>query len=257
MFDEQIKILENKKINPHYYRLVFSSKKLSSKIVPGQFLSIKLDSSTDPFLRRPFSYYRIRGQKIEVLYEVFGKGTAILASKKAGDQFSVLGPLGKPFTRDLKGKKRIMVGGGVGVPPLVFLGETLNEKNSILLIGCKSKEHVLPKNEFLKVNADVRTTTDDGSYGKKGLVTALLEEIFESEDPSSLYVQTCGPTRMMDAVMKLCAKYGVAGEASLEERMACGVGACLGCMAETYHGFKTTCVEGPVFSFSDLAEMNV
>lgn len=254
MFDERVKIIENKKINAHYYKLVFSSKPLSKNAAPGQFFNLKLDDSTDPFLRRPFSYYRIRGTKVEILYAVLGRGTALLARKGPGELVQILGPLGKPFSRNVKGKKRVMVGGGVGVPPLVFLAETLKNERPLFLIGCKSKAEVLPKGEFSKVKAEIEYATDDGSHGIKGFVTLLLERILKTQDPKSVYIQTCGPTPMMSAVMKLAARYGAEGEASLEERMACGVGACLGCMAETPEGFKTSCVEGPVFSFSDLTE---
>lgn len=256
MFDERVTILENRKINAHYYKLVFSSGKLSKNVTAGQFFNLKLEDSTDPFLRRPFSYYRVRGTKVEILYAVLGRGTALLARKKPGDTVEALGPLGRPFSKSVKGKKRVMVGGGVGVPPLVFLAETLKSERPLFLIGCKSKAEVLPKKEFSKVRADIQYATDDGSCGEKGFVTVLLERILKAEDPKSLYLQTCGPMPMMSAVMKLAAKYGAPGEASLEERMACGVGACLGCMAETPEGFKTSCVEGPVFSFSDLAEFH-
>ncbi len=256
MFDERVAILENRKINPHYYKLAFSSKRLSRHVTAGQFFNLKLDDSTDPFLRRPFSYYRIRGTKVEILYAVLGRGTALLARKRPGDLVEVLGPLGRPFSKNIKGKKRVMVGGGVGVPPLVFLAETLKSERPLFLIGCKSKVEVLPRKEFSKVKAEIQYATDDGSYGTRGFVTVLLERILKTQNPKFLYIQTCGPMPMMSAVMKLAARYGVQGEASLEERMACGVGACLGCMAEAPEGFKTSCVEGPVFSFSDLAEFH-
>ena len=255
MYDEVVSILENKKINDEYYKLVFSSPRLSKKVLPGQFLNIQLeDHNGGVFLRRPFSYYRIVGNKIEVLYEILGRGTGILAQKRKSHQLKVLGPLGKAFSQNLKGKKRILVAGGVGVPPLVYLAETVKDssKNQFLLIGCKTKHEVLPKKELAQVKGQVLYATNDGSYGKKGFVTVLLHDLIKKEDPKSLFIQTCGPTVMMDAVMKIAREFGIEGEASVEERMACGVGACLGCVVETHEGFKTSCVEGPVFSFSAL-----
>ncbi|MBI1977459.1 MAG: dihydroorotate dehydrogenase electron transfer subunit [Candidatus Omnitrophica bacterium] len=253
MFDEVVTILENRKVNAEYYKLIFSSKPLSQNVLPGQFLNIQIDGHENLLLRRPFSYYRVQGNRIEILYEILGRGTQVLAEKRKGHTLKALGPLGKPFTQKLKGKKRVLVAGGVGVPPLVFLAEQVQDKTKpLLLIGCKSKKEVLPKAELRKARAEVRYATNDGSYGKKGFVTALLEELIEREDPKSLFIQTCGPNAMMEAVMKMADEFGMEGEASIDERMACGVGACLGCVVETKDGFKTSCVEGPVFSFSEL-----
>lgn len=254
MFDEVVTIQENKKINAAYYKLVFSSKQLSKNVLPGQFLNIQIENHQGLLLRRPFSYYRVRGQKIEILYEILGRGTALLAEKRAGHFLKTLGPLGQPFTQKLKGKRRALIGGGVGVPPLVFLAESLTKESQppLFLIGCKSKREVLPKRELATVKGEVCYATDDGSYGKKGFVTVLLHDLLKHEDPKSLFIQTCGPTVMMDAVMKIAKEFGIEGEASVEERMACGVGACLGCVVETQDGFKTSCVEGPVFQFREL-----
>ncbi|OGW86199.1 MAG: hypothetical protein A3C35_07765 [Omnitrophica bacterium RIFCSPHIGHO2_02_FULL_46_11] len=254
MFDETVTILENKKINSEYFRLVITSKRLSRDVSPGQFLNIQIENHQGLLLRRPFSYYRIKGNRIEILYAILGRGTALLADKRPGHLLKALGPLGRPFTQSLKGKRRVLVGGGVGVPPLVFLAERVQKESStpLLLIGCKSKKEILPKRELAKVKTEVRYATDDGSYGKKGFVTVLLHELLKHENPKSIFIQTCGPTAMMDEVMKIAKEFGVEGEASVEERMACGVGACLGCVVETEEGFKTSCVEGPVFSFGEL-----
>ena len=124
MFDESVTILENKKINGEFYKLVFSSSRLSKGVLPGQFLNIQIENHDGLFLRRPFSYYRVRENRIEILYEILGRGTALLAEKRPGHKLKALGPLGKPFTQKVKGKKHILVAGGVGVPPLVFLAET-------------------------------------------------------------------------------------------------------------------------------------
>ncbi|MBI4358064.1 MAG: dihydroorotate dehydrogenase electron transfer subunit [Candidatus Omnitrophica bacterium] len=264
MYDESVTIIENKKVNAEYYKLVFASKHLSQKVKPGQFLNIQMENHEGLLLRRPFSYYRVGGKKIEILYEILGRGTALLAEKRRGHALKALGPLGKPFTQKLNGKKRILVAGGVGVPPLIFLAETAPHLTSpresrgrekeglVLLIGCKSKSEVLPRRELTKVKGEILYSTNDGSYGRKGFVTVLLHELLENEHPNSLFIQTCGPNAMMDAVMKLAEEFGVEGEASIDERMACGVGACLGCVVETREGFKTSCVEGPVFSFAEL-----
>lgn len=248
--DETVIIEQNKKVNEKYYKLTFLSSRLTRGVQPGQFLHVKITPVSDPFLRRPFSYFRTVGNRVEMLYEVLGRGTAILSHREPGSELRVMGPLGKPFTQKVKGRKRVLVAGGVGVPPLVFLAE--KTAADYLLIGTKSKAEVLPKRELAKVNAKILHTTNDGSYGTKGYVTVLLEQLIHKEGAENLYVQTCGPTVMMNAVMAMARRYGVPGEASMEENMACGVGTCLGCMINTDKGWVTCCTEGPVFNFNKL-----
>ncbi|HNX69554.1 MAG TPA: dihydroorotate dehydrogenase electron transfer subunit [Candidatus Omnitrophota bacterium] len=250
LFDENVTILENKKVNGKYYKLTFRSEPLSAKVCPGKFLQIRINDGQDPYLRRPFSYYRVTGTRVEILYEVLGRGTRSLSQKKKGDGLRIMGPLGNGFTAALGKKKRVLVAGGVGVPPLVYLAE--KNPTDYLLIGTKSRLEVLPKAELKKVKAKILYSTEDGSCGSKGLVTALLEKIMTAEDPRELFIQTCGPKRMMQAVIALARKYGIDGEASWDESMACGVGACLGCMVKTKEGLKRACADGPVFRFEDL-----
>lgn len=252
MVDETVILQENSKVNDKYYKLVFRSSALARNVKPGQFVNVKIEEGNDPFLRRPFSYYRVDGDRIEILYEVLGRGTGILSRKPAGSKVSILGPLGKTFSVETSGKKRILVAGGIGLPPLVFLAERYG--TDYLLIGAKSKLEVMPEEELRAVRGKVLYSTNDGSFGKPGFVTVLLEELFGSEPPQDLFVQTCGPKVMMQAVMDLAARYGVQGEASIDESMACGVGACLGCMVETDKGLLPSCVEGPVFGFDRIRQ---
>ncbi len=253
MTDEWVKIINNEKVNGKYYKLVFHSESLSEKVSPGQFVQILLNASLDPFLRRPFSYYRVRGSRIEILYEILGRGTALLAKKKKGDPLKMMGPLGRPFTQSLKaGKNRVLIAGGVGVPPLVFLAEKIPV--DFLLIGTKSKDEILPKKELARVKAEVLYSTNDGSYGAKGYVTVLLRELLKKERPENLFIQTCGPAPMMQAVFNAARARGIEGEASIDKPMACGVGACLGCMVKTKTGWAASCTEGPVFRFDEMRE---
>lgn len=249
-FDTEVQIEENVKVNQKYFRLTFRSRELSKNVAPGQFLTIQINPSLDPFLRRPFSYYRIQKDRVQVLYEILGKGTTMLSRKKKGDKLQILGPLGLPFKSTIKNKKRVLVAGGVGVPPLVFLAEKF--KADYLLIGTKSRAEVLPAKELSKVKAKVLYATNDGSYGQKGFVTLLLDQIIKKEGAENLFIQTCGPNVMMEAVMKMALKNGVEGELSIDKTMACGVGACLGCMVKTKEGWRPSCVEGPVFNFDRI-----
>lgn len=252
MTDRLVTIIENRKINAEYFKLVFRSRELARGVLPGQFVNIQIQPGLDPFLRRPFSYYRVTADKIEILYEILGRGTALLAARGKGDRLKVMGPLGNPFTGALKKKKRVLIAGGVGVPPLVFLAEKYSA--DYFLIGAKSRKEVMPKKELAKVKGKVFYSTDDGSYGKKGYVTVLLEEILKKESPEDLYLQTCGPKVMMQAVLDIARRHGMEGEASLDEPMACGVGACLGCMVETDEGWLPSCTRGPVFGFAKLRD---
>ena len=257
MHDETVTILENHKVTPEYYKISFRSKRLSRGVQAGKFMQIKIRPGGDPFLRRPFSYYRVEGDQIEILYEILGRGTELLAQLERGDPLRVMGPLGREFSREIGERKRILVGGGVGVPPLVFLAERSGCYR--FFIGTKSQREVLPSREIRKFRARVFYSTEDGSYGKKGLVTELLEELLEREkgDSDRYFIQTCGPNRMMERVMKIADHYGVAGEASWDERMACGVGVCLGCMVWTHRGWTPSCTEGPVFRFDEMAKAEV
>ncbi len=250
MIDEAVKIADNRRVNGKYYKLTFESAR-ALKVEPGQFMNVLIQPSLDPFLRRPFSYYRASGRKMEVLYEVLGRGTAQLAQKQKGDILKIMGPQGRPFRAKLpKNKKRILVAGGVGVPPLVFLAEKTG--THYLLIGTKSKAEVLPAKELAKVKGKILYATNDGSYGAKGFVTLLLDQIIKKEGPENLFIQTCGPNVMMQAVINMARKHGIEGEASLDKPMACAIGACLGCMVKTKEGWTPSCVKGPVFSFEDL-----
>jgi dihydroorotate dehydrogenase electron transfer subunit len=254
MVDTEIVIDSNAKINGKYFKLVFRSVSLARKVLPGQFLTVQINpGSRDPFLRRPFSYYRADSKgRIEILYEILGKGTAILARKKKGEVLRAMGPLGRPFTGRLgKNIKRVLVAGGVGVPPLVFLAEKY--PSDYLLIGAKSKGEILPRKETARVKASVLYSTDDGSFGRAGFVTERLNEVIAKEGGGpGLFIQTCGPKAMMRAVMEIAGRHGIPGEVSIDKNMACGVGACLGCMVETKDGLVPSCTEGPVFDFERL-----
>ncbi|MBU3760179.1 MAG: dihydroorotate dehydrogenase electron transfer subunit, partial [Candidatus Omnitrophica bacterium] len=195
----------------------------------------------------------VQGDTVEVLYEILGHGTALLSRKPAGAPLRVLGPLGKPFRAKLtRGVQRVLVAGGIGVPPLVFLAE--RQGADYLLIGAKSRAEVLPKKELSHLGCKILYATNDGSHGVKGFVTVLLEELIAQTDPKKLFIQTCGPKVMMQAVLDRAAKAGIAGEASIDEGMACGVGACLGCMVETDKGLVPSCTEGPVFGFHQIKQ---
>lgn len=251
MIDEVVTITENKRITPHLYVVAFESPKLAGMIQPGQFLQVAVTENYDPLLRRPFTIYRVLKNRTEILYEIVGKGSDLLSRKKKGDTLKVMGPLGNTFRMNLKNRVHVVVGGGVGIAPFLFLGQKIRVHH--FLMGARTKDGLLPKSEIRNLWNKSRFSTEDGSYGQKGFVTQCLEEVIcATKDVRKLYIFACGPKAMMKTVMEMANRHGIEGEASLDERMACGVGACLGCVIRTKEGYKTSCQEGTVFPFQEL-----
>ncbi len=266
MFLENVTITRNKKLNEKFYHLSFRSAKIARSISCGQFLFVKVSNTHDPLLRRPLSVAWVFGGQINIVYKVVGRGTALLAGKNEGDKLNVMGPLGKGFTHPFPevnfnkasscsfndDRKIILVAGGIGIASLISLTKMCVRKNVHLFYGVRTKKEFLSE-RFLSINRkNITYATEDGSRGYKGFVTEVLEKYLKKSSNKKNYIYTCGPLEMLRNVVVLANKYNVDGEANLEERMACGVGACLGCATETAHGVKMVCKDGPVFSFSDL-----
>jgi dihydroorotate dehydrogenase electron transfer subunit len=241
-----------KKISSAYFCLTFQAPALAKVVKPGQFIHIKVSEGFEPFFRRPFSVYRAHNGKVEIFFEPVGKGSRLLTSKKKGGTLDVLGPLGKPFTLPSKDIKQIVfIAGGIGVAPFMIFSDVVKKHKAekVLLYGGRAKAHTFAMNEFKKNGVNVFTATDDGSVGVKGRVSELFSRI--AVDPSTM-IYTCGPRPMMAAVQVFAKAQGLKGEASCEEVMACGLGACLGCSIPTTKGYKTVCHDGPVFNLNEL-----
>ncbi|MFH1542667.1 MAG: dihydroorotate dehydrogenase electron transfer subunit, partial [bacterium] len=199
-----------------------------------------------------------QNKAFELLYEVVGQGTKLLSQTKVGTELDILGPLGNGFSIDNNKKLHIVVGGGMGVAPLMELTAKLKQPNSkiIVLIGANTKENALLEREFMDIADKVYVTTDDGSYGEKGFVTELLTGIQNNAMPTNLYEKTtiyaCGPKPMLKAVAEIAAKKKIDCQVSVEQRMACGFGTCLGCVIETINGYKKVCEDGPVFNSKEI-----
>ena len=222
---------------------------------------LKVSDLQGPLLRRPLSIHRVDKEKIEMLYERVGKGTEILSQRKAGEFLDVIGPLGNGFTLPPKNRefKAVLVAGGMGVAPLVFLAQRLatGKRKSAgdriqVLIGARTKQQLLCEKEFKKLGCDVKIATDDGSAGFSGRVTGLLERALLTQDYQRTIVYSCGPKPMLRELVRICRKKLIPAQVSLEEHMACGIGACLGCVVNTVGGYKRVCKEGPVFEAEKL-----
>ncbi len=251
-YQNKYKVLNNEKINDKYFKLVLDAKDIADIAIPGQFLMLKVCTGNDPLLRRPISIHNCVGNKVEMLYEVVGKGTEILANIKNGEFIEVIGPLGNGF--DIKNTDAVLVAGGMGVAPLIFLAQKLKQKkiNGLVLIGGRSKEQILCEEEFKSLGFKVLTAADDGSEGFKGRVTELLNRELLSIDHHKFTIYSCGPKPMLKELQRISQEKNIEAQVSLESHMACGIGACLGCVVNTKEGFKRVCKEGPVFDASCL-----
>lgn len=224
--------------------------RMASEARAGQFMHVKCGEGT--LLRRPFGICRVRGDELTFVFELKGEGTLWLSCRKQGEQLDILGPLGNGY--DIPEGRIIVAGGGLGAPPLLFAAESARGAATAVL-GFRESGMAILASEFEEACEKVYLTTDDGSLGIHGLVTKPLEELLKNGGYGA--VLSCGPTAMQIAVAKLCEKYGVPCQASLEGRMGCGVGACLVCACATKKDgrdqMSRVCRDGPVFNAAELA----
>ena len=235
-----LKIVENKPLNASVMEMTLQGD--VSGVKAGQFINIKIDGL---YLRRPISVCEILDGGLKIIYKIVGKGTEILSQMKAGESLDVLTVLGNGYDLSFSGDKPLLIGGGVGVPPMYELCKQLisaGKKVSVIL-GFNTKSEIFYENEFINLGAKVTVTTVDGSYGIKGFVTDAMKDLDYS------YFYTCGPEPMLKAVHKQSV---TDGEMSFEERMGCGFGACMGCSCKTLTGNKRICKEGPVLKKGEI-----
>ncbi|MBZ0220749.1 MAG: dihydroorotate dehydrogenase electron transfer subunit [Candidatus Methylomirabilis sp.] len=240
------------------------------EVKPGQFVMLRVSDGLDPLLRRPFGIYRMLGRTIgrtigtgsspskrkgiEILYRVVGKGTAILSERRPGETLGVLGPLGNGFPDPAEGSNMVLVAGGMGIAPLYLLAKRLG--GGTLLFGARSKAETALLKDFRGLGLKIKTATEDGSAGVKGLVTGLLEDELTPES----IVYACGPVGMLKAAAAISGKAGARCLVSLERSMACGIGVCLGCAVRAKahkeekenRFYKMVCSDGPVFPSEEI-----
>ena len=233
-------ILDNVALTQNVYKMVLSGD-TSAITAPGQFVNIQLDGL---FLRRPISVCDYNDTTLTILYKVVGKGTEAMSRMISGDRLDILTGLGNGYDLSLSGDKPVLLGGGVGVPPMYNLAKKLiaQGKTVSVILGFNTASEVFYENEFKALGCDVQVTTVDGSYGRKGFVTDALPENYT-------YFYTCGPEPMLKAVYKTTS---TSGQMSFEERMGCGFGACMGCSCKTLTGYKRICKEGPVMKKEEI-----
>ncbi|MFA4984768.1 MAG: dihydroorotate dehydrogenase electron transfer subunit [Candidatus Omnitrophota bacterium] len=251
----RVKILNHKKAGPRHYLLKLEAPFSISKARAGQFVQIRVSDTLEPFLRRPFSIHRVEGSAFEVLYEVLGRASKILSRARTGELLDVIGPLGNGFPEPPPGARVILVAGGMGVAPLVFLAEQIAAKNrkALVLLGARDKAGLLCEKDFRILGAEVMIATDNGSKGFKGRISVLLKSVLQAGARSQeAVIYSCGPRPMLREMAGLSREFNVNAWLSLEEHMACGLGACLGCVVDTVDGYRRVCKEGPVFESSRI-----
>lgn len=241
MYQGIYEIISNKKLTESIFEMVLSGD-TSSITASGQFINIKLEGF---YLRRPISICDYDDKTITIIYKVVGEGTEAMSKMNMGEKLDVLCGLGNGFDTSKSLDKPVLIGGGVGVPPMYNLCKKLiaEGKAVTVVLGFNKKEEIFYENEFKKLGADVKVTTVDGSYGIKGFVTDALKETDYS------YFYTCGPMPMFRAIESVAT---TSGQYSFEERMGCGFGACMGCSCKTKYGNKRICKDGPVLEREEI-----
>lgn len=245
-------VKRNEVLNSQYSLLVLTATEKLPEMLPGQFVEVRVDNSPSTFLRRPISinFVDYANNELWLLIQIVGNGTRKMCELKAGEVVNLLFPLGNSFSLpESKEAKLLLVGGGVGIAPLLYMGFYLKERgySCNFLLGGRSQENLLQLSEFERYG-DVYTTTEDGSHGERGFVTQ--HSLLGSSKFDLIY--TCGPTPMMKAVAAYATKTSTNCEVSLENTMACGIGSCLCCVTDSTDGHVCVCTDGPVFNITKL-----
>jgi dihydroorotate dehydrogenase electron transfer subunit len=253
----QALVVSHRSAGRGYYRLVLKAPDAAAAAVPGQFVMLRVSENRDPLLARPFGISSVVSKSsIEIVYRVVGRGTMLLTSRKPGQVLGMLGPLGKGFPMPDKGAVPVLVGGGSGFPPLHFLAQRAGSR-AHFFIGARNKECLPPAGiikSFKEVTDRVHIATEDGSFGVTGMSTDILNAFLaRMEKKSHLVIYACGPHAMLAAVSRIAAEHSIPCSVSMEERMACGLGACMGCSIPVKAGgYKRACKEGPVFDSREI-----
>jgi dihydroorotate dehydrogenase electron transfer subunit len=255
MLEQTVQIIANERDTDAYFRLVLRAPQIAPLIQPGQFAHVRILPLTDALLRRPFSIFQATNETFSILYKTVGKGTEVLSRMRAGEELSVIAPLGHGFTGPQPGGETpLLVAGGYGMAAMFLLAERSPQKG-VVFVGGRRRVDILCEREFAAIGWEVRATTEDGSHGEKGLVTQPLLAELQTKAPRRK-VYACGPTPMLKAVGRLAAEFQVPAELSMDEQMCCGVGTCLTCVIPVKTGdgweYQRTCTEGPVFDARDI-----
>lgn len=257
-YQQMAEIIRTETLAAGIHRFTLKAPDMAAAARPGQFVMVRVGTGMDPLLRRPFSVHQVaEGGLLQILFKVIGKGTAWIAGLQPGRELDLLGPLGRGFDHSASAGGHCLVGGGIGIAPLLFLAKKLLQTNGAsavkVLLGARTGEEIVSLAEdFGALGLEVLTTTEDGSLGRQGQVTDLMTTLPQGTPPT---VYACGPYPMLRAVTGLCRSRGWACQVSLETVMACGLAACLGCAVSRFdmNGYVHVCKDGPVFDADEVA----
>jgi len=248
---EEAVVAANELIAAGVYRLVIHAPRMAAAAQPGQFVHLKVNNLTAPLLRRPISIADTdqSAGTLDLIYRIVGGGTAFLSGVPVGEHLDCLGPLGKGFA--LECERPLLVGGGMGLAPLVYLAKALCPRPITVLMGGRTKDELFWEDVFAPVCDQLRLTTDDGTAGTRGYTVDVLPELIKTGNFDQIY--TCGPRPMMEQAARIAKQYNIACQVSLEEYMACGLGGCLACSCAGTDGKRRkVCTEGPVFKAGEV-----
>lgn len=254
------KLLKKEELKPGIFKFSVQADEIVNTAKPGNFIEIRVNDDIEPFLRRPISIYNMEKEKgiLEFIFQVKGKGTTILSKRSEGELIDIVGPLGFGTFKYSSYENLAVIGGGIGVFPLYELAKNAKKENKNVntYLGFRNKDLVVLEDEFKQVSTQLTITTDDGSYAQKGFAIDFLKKDIEDGKIDSIYA--CGPLPMLRAVRELAIEKNIPCQISLEERMACGLGVCLGCAVKTAKSPKEApeywhvCKAGPVFQAKDV-----
>ena len=242
-----------------YHSLTFGPYSRAAECRPGNFVHLRVPGNS-VYFRRAMSVAAVnaKAKELEIIFKVLGRGTSVLSHSREGESFDLLGPLGTSFKFPSKDETAVMVAGGVGFPPLMFLSQALvkhghNPKRIEFFYGGKTSGEIVERARIKRPGVKFSPVTDDGSFGQKGLVTAPVEQYIKANHDAKLRIYACGPDPMLKAVNELALKHGIPGQLSLEAPMPCGIGVCLGCVVPLTAGdYARVCCDGPVFEVGEV-----
>ncbi|MDO5555568.1 MAG: dihydroorotate dehydrogenase electron transfer subunit [Clostridia bacterium] len=254
----KIKLLKKEQLKGDILKFTCIAPEIAKMALPGQFIEIKVSDTFEPFLRRPISIYNAdkENELIEFIFQVRGRGTGFLSQVEEGDLLDVVGPLGDSAFDIKKYKNIAIIGGGIGIFPLYELAKnSIKQANTYTYLGFRNKELVILEKEFKKVSTKLTITTDDGTYGEKGYAIDYLKSDFDNLNIDSLFA--CGPLPMLKKVKEFAESKNIYCQLSLEQRMACGIGACMGCSVKLETNddsikYARVCKDGPVFESNKI-----
>ncbi len=256
-----VELIEKQILGGDLVKEKFRSKEIALRLIPGNFVHIRVSRHYDPLFRRAMSIHDCDGDTFTIFFRVVGKGTRILSQVREGETIDILGPLGNGFEQPLSGERVIMVSGGTGLPPLHFFTRRLIDSHNfaddsiLFLCGISSSADSPLVHDAESLGVRCRISSDDGCMGHRGFITDLLAEELDKADIENTRVYSCGPDNMLRAVSELCRSRGVRCQVSLEGHMPCGIGTCLGCVVQSSESdteFRRICKEGPVFNSDEV-----